>query len=88
MDYGRRGQGYVFGAFRPATGDALTEVYARRTTANFVDFLGQVEQWVPAEIGSLYAILDNLPAHRATAVLLFSLSHPRWEFVFPSTPPI
>jgi transposase len=26
--------------------------------------------------------MDNLRAHRATAVLLFSLAHPRWEFVF------
>jgi len=28
------------------------------------------------------AILDNLKAHRAPDVLLFSLAHPRWEFVF------
>ncbi len=28
------------------------------------------------------AILDNLSAHRAADVLLFSLAHPRWEFVF------
>src|SRR4051794_22061627 len=27
IDYGRRGKGYVFGAFRPATGDALTIAY-------------------------------------------------------------
>ena len=24
IDYGRRGKGYVFGAFRPATGEAFT----------------------------------------------------------------
>ena len=30
----------------------------------------------------MYAILDNLSAHRATDVLLFALAHPRWEFVF------
>jgi transposase len=30
----------------------------------------------------VYALLDNLSAHRATAVLLFALAHPRWEFVF------
>ena len=32
IDYGRRGKGYVFGAFRPATGDAFTAPYAGRTT--------------------------------------------------------
>jgi hypothetical protein len=41
-----------------------------------------VEHWVPAGVGRVYAILDNLSAHRATDVLCFSLAHPRWEFVF------
>jgi transposase len=84
-DYGRRGKGYVFGAFIPATGEALTQPYAGRTTANWIDFLGRVEAWVPADVGAVYAILDNLPAHRGTDALLFSLAHPRWEFVFQPT---
>jgi DNA replication protein DnaC len=33
----------------------------------------------------VYAILDNLNVHRATDVLLFSLTHPRWELVFQPT---
>jgi transposase len=82
IDHGRRGKGYVFGAFRPATGEALTECYRRRTTANWVDFLERTAAWVPSTARSVYAILDNLSAHRATEVLLFSLAHPRWEFVF------
>jgi hypothetical protein len=53
IDYGRRGKGYIFGAFRPATGEALTRPYASRSAVNW-----------------------------ATDVLLFSLAHPRWEFVF------
>jgi transposase len=84
-DYGRRGKGYVFGAFRPATGEALTHPYAGRTTANWIDFLEKVERWIPADIGAVYAVLDNLPAHRGTDALLFSLAHPRWEFVFQPT---
>ena len=47
-----------------------------------MDFLQQVETWVPAEIERVYAIVDNLNVHRATDVLLFCLQHPRWEFVF------
>jgi transposase len=82
VDYGRRGGGYIFGAFRPATGEALTVPYARRSTANFVAFLEQVEAWLPAEVERIYAVLDNLSTHRAPDVLLFSLAHPRWEFVF------
>ena len=83
IDYGRRGKGYIFGAFCPATGEALTKDYLGRTITNWVDFLGHVEQWVPTEHERLYAIVDNLTVHRATDVLLFCLHHPRWEFVFP-----
>jgi transposase len=82
IDYGRRGKGSIFGAFTPADGAALTVPYDRRTTANWVDFLGQVEAWIPAEVEQVYAIVANLSVHRATDVLLFALAHPRWEFVF------
>lgn len=82
IDYGRRGKGYVFGAFLPATGEALTCTAPRRTTVNFVAFLEVTETWIAPSVGRVYAILDNLSAHRATDVLLFALSHPRWEFVF------
>jgi hypothetical protein len=82
IDYGRRGKGYVFGAFQPATGAALTEPYGRRTIANWVDFLEKVDAWIPAEIERVYGIVDNLNIHRALDVLLFSLAHERWEFVF------
>jgi transposase len=78
----RQRGGYVFGAFRPATGEALTHGYEKRNGANWVDFLERVEAWVPDEVGRVYAILDNLPTHRTTDVLLFSLGHSRWEFVF------
>jgi transposase len=82
IDYGRRGKGYIFGAFIPTSGEAFTAPYGGRTIANWIDFLEQVEQWLPAEPGRVYAILDNLSTHRATDVLLFALAHPRWEFVF------
>jgi len=82
IDYGRRGKGYVFGALQPATGEALTVTYTRRTTANFVAFLEEIEAWLPSEAERVYVILDNLSAHHATDVLLFALGHPRWEFVF------
>ena len=82
IDYGRRGKGYVFGAFRPATGEAFTETYPGRTTANWVDFLGAVEGWIDAGVERVYAVVDNLNVHSATDVLLFALAHPRWEFVF------
>jgi hypothetical protein len=85
LDYGRRGSGYVFGAFVPATGAVLTMPAPRRTTAAFLVLLEQVEAWLDPGIGRVYAILDNLHAHRALDVLLWALAHPRWEFVFQPT---
>lgn len=82
IDYGRRGKGYIFGAFLHATGEAFTHEYDSRSTVSWVDFLERVEEWVPQEVEQVYAIVDNLSVHRAPDVLLFSLAHPRWEFVF------
>jgi DDE superfamily endonuclease len=86
IDYGRRGvAGYVFGALRLATGQALTRTCERRTTANWVDYLSAVEAWIDPAVERVYAVLDNLNVHSAPDVLLFSLLHPRWEFVFQPT---
>ena len=82
IDYGRRGRGYIFGAFVPATGETLTAPYGGRSTANWVAFLERVEDWLDPTIPRVYAVLDNLHAHRALDVLLWALAHPRWEFVF------
>ncbi len=82
IDYGRRAKGYIFGAFCPATGEAFTHPYLGRGGAHWVDFLDQVERWIPSTTERVYAILDNLSSHRTTDVLLFVLAHPRWEMVF------
>jgi transposase len=82
IDYGRRGKGYVFGAFCPATGAALTRPYPGRGATHWLAFLEAVEDWLPAEVERVYAIADNLSTHRATDVLLFMLAHPRREMVF------
>jgi hypothetical protein len=86
IDYGRRGvAGYVFGALLPASGEALTLTFERRTTVNWVDFLSKVEAWIDPAVERVYAVLDNLNIHGAPDVLLFGLLHPRWEFVFQPT---
>jgi hypothetical protein len=83
IDYGRRGvAGFVFGAFQPASGAAFTRSFERRTSTNWVDFLGAVEAWIDPAVERVCAVVDNLNIHCAPDVLLFSLLHPRWEFVF------
>lgn len=85
IDYGRRAKGYVYGAFRPATGEAFTASFPHRALRYWITFLEQVDSWVEPDRERIYAILDNLSMHRATDVLLFCLTHPRWEFVFQPT---
>jgi hypothetical protein len=58
IDDGRRGKGYIFGAFRPATGTAFTQPYAGRTIVHWVDCLERVDTWVPQETETVDAILD------------------------------
>jgi len=47
------------GAFRPATGEALTVPYHGRTIANWVAFLDRVDEWVGAAAERVYAVLDT-----------------------------
>ena len=86
IDYGRREKaGYVFGALQPKTGEVLTATYTHRRLVHWIDFLQQVEAWIPQDVERVYAVLDNLAMHRAVDVLLFNLAYPRWEFVFQPT---
>jgi hypothetical protein len=82
IDYGLRGSGYVFGAMWPVQGDVYTHSYQRRISPNYVDFLHEVDRWVPTEVERVVAIVDNLRMHRSMDVMLFCLTHPRWEFLF------
>ncbi len=82
IDYGRRGSGHGFGALWHAAGEAFSRKYDSRSDRNWADFLQRVQEWVPGDIERVYIIMDNLSVHRARDVLLFSLAHPRWEFVF------
>ncbi|HEY7419886.1 MAG TPA: transposase, partial [Ktedonobacteraceae bacterium] len=68
-----------------ATGEAFTAPFPRRALEYWLPFLEQVDAWVEPTTERVYVVLDNLSMHRATDVLLFSLTHPRWEFVFQPT---
>lgn len=82
LDYGRRGKGYVYGAFWETTGDCWTQCYPRRTKEHFLDFLCYVDEHVAADKQRIYAIMDNLDMHHCHDLLLFMIHHPRWEFVY------
>ena len=67
IDDGRHGKSYIFGAFKPAGGEKLTAPYKRCITADYIDFLEQVEAWITPDIERIYAIMDHLRVHRTPA---------------------
>lgn len=83
LDHARRSTpSYVFGALEPKTGRVLTKTFEKRNANTFVAFLDTIESWVDSRVERVYVILDNLATHRTCDVILFSLTRPRWEFVF------
>lgn len=79
-NYGKRGALWVFGAFEPATGLALTQCNTKRTRVEFIQFLDElVKTWTE---GELILIMDNLSVHKTLEVRLWALTHPRVRFLF------
>lgn len=72
-DYGRRGKVWVFGAFDPVTGRALTVCHPRRDSEGFLRLLDRVFEVFPAE---RYAFIwDNLSVHLSKRTQLALLSY-------------
>lgn len=82
-DYGRRGKVWVFGAFEPRSGMALTWSAFKRDSAHFLAFLDRIVAHWPT--GEIILILDNLSTHKTQDVLLWTLAHPRVRFLFQPT---
>ncbi len=81
-DYGRRATIWIFGAFEPRTGQALTYADPGRGAVHFLAFLDQlVARW----LGDVILILDNLASHKTVDVLLWALAHPQVRFLFQPT---
>lgn len=79
-NYGKKGIVWVFGAFEPATGEALTVCAPRRRRTEFIAFLDAlVARWSE---GELILIMDNLAVHKTVEVRLWALAHPRVRFLF------
>lgn len=82
-DYGRRDKVWVFGAFEPKTGQAITVCTQGRATAHFLTLLNQIVQtW---QTGQIILILDNLASHKTLDIRLWALANPRVRFLFQPT---
>src|ERR1700683_2436315 len=76
FEYYRHGTLSLYAALETATGRVHGKTAARHTSADFVDFLGEVvSQCRPKQ--EIHIILDNLSAHKTQAVRDFLEAHPQ-----------
>jgi transposase len=74
----------LYAALEVKTGKILGKTAPRHTSAEFIDFLGEVlasAKWA----GEIHIILDNLSAHKTKAVQEFLQAHPKVRFHFTPT---
>ncbi len=83
-DYVRNGTCDLFAALEVATGQVITDIRARHTSADFVAFVNKVDRNVPKDL-DVHVILDNLSAHKTPTVHRWLLRHKRFHLHFTPT---
>lgn len=83
-NYVRHGTLDLFAALNVATGEVLARCKQRHRAADFVRFLGEIDESVTPDL-DVHVVLDNLSAHKAPAVRRWLLRHPRFHFHFTPT---
>ena len=84
FEYYRHGTLSLYAALEVKTGKVVGKTAARHTSADFIDFLGEVvasAKWA----GEIHIILDNLSAHKTKAVAEFLEANPKVKFHFTPT---
>src|ERR1700685_516207 len=84
FEYHRHGTLSLYAALDTKTGRVHGKTAARHTSADFVDFLGEVVSQCRSE-QEIHIILDNLSAHKTQAVRDFLEAHPRVRLHFTTT---
>ena len=82
-EYTRHGTQTLLAALQIATGKVVAPVRDRRTTVDFLSFMGEVVRSYP--LGELHVVLDNLNSHKNEAAKRWPLQHPRVHFHYTPT---
>jgi putative transposase len=80
-DYFRHGTCSLFAALEVATGKVIAKCRQKHTHKEFIEFLKQIEDQVPAGL-EIHAVLDNYATHKTDAVVRWLARHPRWNLHF------
>jgi putative transposase len=82
--YVRNGTTSLFAALDVATGRVIGKCRRRHRSTEFVKFLQQIDDSVPAGL-DVHVILDNLQTHKTPAAHRWFLRHPRFHVHFTPT---
>ncbi len=83
-DYYRHGTTSLFAALDIATGKVIGRCEQRHRHQEFLRFLKQIEQEVPAQL-NVHLVLDNYGTHKAPRVAAWFKKHPRYHLHFTPT---
>lgn len=83
-DYVRHGTTTLFAALDIATGTVFTDCKARHRHQEFLGFLKQIDQAVPANL-DVHLIVDNYATHKHARVRAWLASRPRFQVHFTPT---
>lgn len=84
FEYFRHGTLSLYAALDTRSGEVLGKTAARHTSAEFVDFLGQIAASQP-EGKEIHIIADNLSAHKTKLVAAFLEEHPSMQIHYTPT---
>jgi transposase len=82
-EYQRKGALNLFAAFDTRTGRVYARTAQRKRQVEFIAFLEQVDQEVPADKTTIHIVLDNLRMHKGKQVQVWLAQHPRFVFHHP-----
>ncbi len=83
-DYTRHGTTTLFAALDAKSGQILGEFHHRHRAREFRQFLGTIDQAVPAGL-DIHLIVDNASTHKTPMIRRWLLRHPRFHLHFTPT---
>jgi len=81
--YARAGALNLFAAFDTRTGRISGRTARRKRQVEFLAFLEQLDQELPASLRRVHLVLDNLRMHKGKLVRAWLATHPRFVCHFP-----
>jgi transposase len=83
-DYERHGVTSLFAAMDVASGVTISTCYRRHRHQEFLRFLNQIEENLPAGV-DVHLVMDNYGTHKVTKVRAWLARHPRYHVHFTPT---